>query len=104
VELRDVPDSRGEPVLVRVVNTTGSDVTLLAPACTAHLIELVGAEWRRAEAPIPCVAVDQPLPPGGAHPFSVDTPAGRGGRFRVVVVGSNAQGEFEARSGTFTVE
>jgi hypothetical protein len=104
VELLDLPEGPGQPVLVRVVNTTESDVTLLEPACTAHVIELVGEQWRRAEAALPCASVDQQLAPGASHPFSVDTPAGRSGRFRVVVLGSNAHGDFEARSGTFTVE
>jgi len=104
VELLDVPDTRGAVVLVRVVNTTDSDVTLLEPACTAHVVELVGEQWRRAEEPVPCVALSPVLAPGEAHPFSTPTPPGRGGRFRVVVLGTNAHGEFEVRSSTFTVE
>lgn len=104
LELVNTPAARGGSVLVRVVNTTDSDVTLHEPACTAHVVELVGAQWRRAEEPVPCVALSPVLAPGEAHPFSTPTPPGRGGRFRVVVYGANAHGEFEVRSSTFTVE
>lgn len=104
VELAALPAARGSVVEVRVRNTTGSDVTLIEPGCTAHLIELVGESWRRVEEPPPCSGVDVALPPGAAHPFALATPSGHGGRYRVVIHGRSADGEFVARSDPFNVE
>lgn len=96
---------RGDLVQLEVTNSTASEVILPAPVCTTRLELFSQGQWFETPTTNPdCVGVPVSLALGANHRFGIPTPTTQVGRYRAVVTGSNGDGQFVVRSGTFTVE
>lgn len=96
---------RGDLVQLELTNTTTSEVILPAPVCTTRLELFSQGAWFAVPATNPdCVGMEVALAIGANHRFGIPAPTSPVGRYRAVVSGSNGDGQFVVRSGTFTVE
>lgn len=98
------PTARGAAVQLQVINRTESPLTLPAPACATSLEEFRRGQWF----PVPrsddaCVGLDATLAVDDTLGFGVASYSARGGRFRALVSGTNAEGAFIVHSPAFEV-
>ncbi len=98
------PAIRGDLVQLELINTTSTVITLPPPVCTGRLDQFSRNQWLELPGDAgPCVGLPIMIAPDEHHLFGFPTLESRPGTFRVVLTGSNGEGEFVVRSPGFAV-
>lgn len=98
------PPARDSLVHLEVINRTSSALLLDAPICAATLEEYSHGQWFPVERDGgDCVGIEVTVEVDGSYPFGIPPLASRGGYFRAVLTGRNADGRFVVRSPGFDV-
>jgi hypothetical protein len=89
---------------LELVNYTSSELVLQPPVCATRLEEYSHDQWFPVEPEGgDCVGLVVTVAVDASYPFGVPPLASRGGTFRAVLTGRNADGQFEVRSPGFAV-